>query len=66
MSGKTKTQPTDAEMKAKAIARWNNEGGAPEAGDVSVRKRPKRPRDPNQLAKSQREDKPSKVHKGSK
>ena len=54
MSRKTKTQPTDAEMKAKAIARWNNEGGAPEAGDVSVRKRPKRPRDPNQLAKSQR------------
>ena len=39
-------------------------GRAPEAGDVSVRKRPKRPRDPNQLAKSQREDKPS--NKGSK
>ena len=66
MARKTKTQPTDAEMKAKAIARWNNEGGAPEAGDVSVRKRPKSPRDSNQLAKSQREDKPSKVHKGSK
>ena len=24
-----RSQPTDAEMKAKAIARWNNEGGAP-------------------------------------
>jgi hypothetical protein len=31
--------------------RWNNEGGAPEAGDASVRKHPKRPRDLNQWAK---------------
>jgi hypothetical protein len=51
MTGKAKKPPTDAQMKAKAIARWNNEGGAPASGDVSVRKRPKRPRDPNQLAK---------------
>jgi hypothetical protein len=30
----------------KSIQRWNNEGGAPKGG------RAKRPRDPNQLAKS--------------
>jgi hypothetical protein len=35
-------RPTDAQMKAKAIARWDNEGGAPEAGDVSARRHPKR------------------------
>lgn len=51
MAKPPKKPPTDAEMKAKAIARWNNEGGAPESGDVSARKRRKRPRDPNQLAK---------------
>jgi hypothetical protein len=26
-------------MKAKAVARWDNEGGAPASGDVSARKR---------------------------
>ena len=36
-------RPTDAQMKARAIARWDNEGGAPEAGDVSARRRPKHP-----------------------
>jgi hypothetical protein len=53
MSNKAKKPPTDAEMKAMAISRWNNEGGAPASGDVSARKRqrPKRPRDPAQLAK---------------
>jgi hypothetical protein len=35
----------------KALARWNNEGGAPASGDVSTRKHPKRPRDLNQWAK---------------
>ena len=39
-------QPTDEEMKERAIGRWNNEGGAP-----APAKRPKRPRDPNQLRK---------------
>jgi hypothetical protein len=35
----------------KALARWNNEGGAPASGDVSTRKkRPKRSRDLNQRA----------------
>jgi hypothetical protein len=38
-------------MKAKAIARWDNEGGAPESGDVSARKHPKRPTDPRHLAR---------------
>jgi hypothetical protein len=53
MTGKAKKPPTDAEMKAKAIARWDNEGGAPVSGDVSTREHhhPKRPRDANQLAK---------------
>jgi hypothetical protein len=53
MSNKAKKPPTDAEMKAMAISRWNNEGGAPASGDVSarMRQRPKRPRDPAQLAK---------------
>src|SRR5215204_6241206 len=35
----------------KALARWNNEGGAPKSGDLSVLTHRKRPRDPNQLAK---------------
>jgi hypothetical protein len=56
---KGKRKPTP-----KAIGRWDDEGGAPSGG----RSRPKRPRDPNQLAKSivelatgQREDrKPTK------
>ena len=39
-------RPTDEAMKTRALDRWNNEGGAP----VST-KRPKRPRDPNQLGK---------------
>src|SRR5687768_16046177 len=38
-------RPTDEEMKAKALSRWNNEGGA------QPEKRPRRPRDPNQLGK---------------
>ena len=37
-------RPTDEEMKAKALDRWNNEGGAPA-------RPPKRPRDLNQWAK---------------
>ena len=41
-----KRRPTDEEMKAKALDRWNNEGGAPASTP-----RPKRPRDPNQWAK---------------
>jgi hypothetical protein len=40
---KGKRKPTP-----KAIGRWDDEGGAPSGG----RSRPKRPRDPNQLAKS--------------
>jgi hypothetical protein len=51
MTGKAKKPPTDAQMKAKAVARWDNEGGAPQSGDVSARKQHKRPRDANQLAK---------------
>ena len=43
---KRSKQPTDKEMKERAIGRWNNEGGAP-----APAKRPKRPRDPNQLGK---------------
>ena len=35
----------------KALATWNNEGGAPASGDVSTRKRLTRPRDLNQWAK---------------
>jgi len=50
MSNKAEKPSTDADMKAKAISRWNNEGGAPASGDVSTR-RLKRPRDPAQLAK---------------
>jgi hypothetical protein len=45
MAEKRSKQPTDEEMKkAKALDRWNNEGGAPA-------KPPKRPRDLNQWAK---------------
>ncbi len=39
-------RPTDEAMKTRALDRWNSEGGAP----VST-KRPKRPRDPNQLGR---------------
>jgi hypothetical protein len=39
-------QPTDEEMKERAIGRWNNEGRAP-----APAKRPKRPPDPKQLGK---------------
>ncbi len=38
-------RPTDEEMKAKALDRWTNEGGA-----RAPSKNPKRPRDTNQLA----------------
>ena len=51
MTGKAKKPPTDAQMKAKALARWDTEGGAPESGDVSARQHHKRPIDANQLAK---------------
>src|SRR5918993_3073913 len=47
MAEKHPHKPNDA----KALARWNNEGGAPASGDVSTRKLPKRPRDLNQWAK---------------
>ena len=33
MTDKTKKSMTDAEEKAEAVARWNNEGGAPVSGD---------------------------------
>src|SRR5215211_2208192 len=47
MAEKQPKKPNDA----KALSRWNNEGGAPAAGDASARKHPKRPRDLNQWAK---------------
>src|SRR4051812_9079858 len=47
MADKHPKKPNDA----KALSRWNNEGGAPAAGDASARKHPKRPRDLNQWAK---------------
>jgi hypothetical protein len=46
MADKRPKRPTDEEIKAKALDRWNNEGGAP-----APAKRPKRPRDLNQWAK---------------
>lgn len=47
MAEKHPKRPTDEAMKAKALDRWNNEGGAPAA----PAKHPKRPRDLNQWAK---------------
>ena len=47
MADKHPKKPNDT----KALARWNNEGGAPASGDVSNRKHPKRPRDLHQWAK---------------
>src|SRR4051812_1232795 len=47
MAEKHPKKPNDA----KALARWNNEGGAPATGDVSTRKLPKRARDVNAWAK---------------
>jgi hypothetical protein len=38
--GEKRSKPTDEEMKAKALDRWNNEGGAP----ATPSKPPKRPR----------------------
>jgi hypothetical protein len=46
MTVKAKKPLSNSEQKAKALARWDNEGGAPASGDRSARKRPKRPRDP--------------------
>jgi ATP synthase protein I len=43
--------PKHGESTSKALARWNNEGGAPSTGDASTRKPPKRPLDLNQRAK---------------
>src|SRR5687767_3897002 len=45
--GEKRSKPTDEEMKAKALDRWNNEGGAA----ATPAKQPKRPRDLNQWAK---------------
>jgi hypothetical protein len=46
-------KPTKRPNDPKATGRWENEGGAPPAGDISEqRARAKRPRDPNQLAKT--------------
>jgi hypothetical protein len=38
-------RPTDQEMKARALGRWNNEGGA------QPKAHPRRPRDPDELGK---------------
>ena len=46
MAEKRSKRPTDEEIRAKALDRWNNEGGAP-----APVKTPKRPRDLNQWAK---------------
>jgi hypothetical protein len=46
-------KPTKRPNDPKATGRWENEGGAPRAGDISEqRAHAKRPRDPNQLAKT--------------
>jgi hypothetical protein len=45
MTVKAKKPLSKSEQKAKALARWDNEGGAPAPGDRSARKHPK-PRDP--------------------
>jgi hypothetical protein len=42
--------PKQPNNNAKSIDRWDDEGGAPSGGRVTG-KYPKRPRDPNQLAK---------------
>jgi hypothetical protein len=47
----TKTKKPVVDADPKAIARWDSEGGAPASGDRSTVKRPKRPRDTNQIAK---------------
>src|ERR1700738_5364407 len=47
MADKRPKPPTDEAMKARALSEWEGEGGAPSHG-----RKPKRPRDPNQLAKS--------------
>lgn len=44
MAGKHPKRPTDEAMKAKALSRWEGEGGSPPP-------KPKRPRDMNQWAK---------------
>ena len=46
MAEKRSKRPTDEEIRAKALDRWNNEGGAP-----APVKTPKRTRDLNQWAK---------------
>jgi hypothetical protein len=46
MAEKRPKQPTDEAIKAKALSRWEGEGGAPIEG-----RKPKRPRDMNQWAK---------------
>ena len=38
-----KPTAADANLKAKALGRWENEGGAPASGSQSATKRPKRP-----------------------
>src|ERR1700730_14861216 len=47
MADKRPKPPTDEAMKARALSEWEGEGGAP-----SHERKPKHPRDPNQLAKS--------------
>jgi hypothetical protein len=47
MATKHPKQPTDEEAKARAMSRWEGEGGAPAGG-----RKPKRPRDMNQWAKN--------------
>jgi len=47
MTDKRPKPPTDETMKAAALSEWEGEGGAP-----SHERKPQRPRDPNQLAKS--------------
>ena len=51
MSDKTNKPTADAKLKAKALGRWENEGGAPASGAQSTTKPLKRPRDPIALAK---------------
>ncbi len=51
MTDKPENTPTDAATKAQSIGRWENEGGTAPPPSPATRKPPKRPRDPNQLAK---------------
>jgi len=51
MPDKPKTPPTDAEISARALGRWENEGGTTPPRKADGRKPSKRPRDANQLAK---------------